>query len=131
MRITIPGQARSKKNNKRILGRGKKKFIGASALYMNWAKKALKWLSEQDYGEWEGDYPVEIKFFAIRESKRRFDWDNIIAGSLDIMQQAKIIKQDDMRHVTPIIQGWSIDKDNPRMEILIQPASKEYFRENI
>ncbi len=131
MIIEIPGQTRSKKNSKRILGRGKKKFIGASALYMKWAKEAQEWLEFKGFEPWPYDYPIEIKFFVYRENKRRFDWDNIICGSLDVLQQTKIIKQDDMVHVIPVISGWAVDKHNPRVILKLQSTSREYFREDL
>ena len=131
MIITLPGQTRSKKNSKRILGRGKRKWIGTSELYMKWAQEAILWVKNKDYQPWVGDYPIEIHFFTYRENKRRFDWDNIIAGSLDILQQTKIIKQDDMEHVVPVIAGWTINYYNPHITLLLKPCTKQYFRDDL
>ena len=97
-------------------------------LYKAWEKASLIWLKKQRYGPWGGTYPVEIKFFFFRDSMRRFDFDNTIQGSLDVLQQAKIILQDDMLHVIPIISGWSVDKLKPRVVMKIAPASKQYLR---
>jgi len=97
-------------------------------LYKAWEKASLIWIKKKRYGAWNGTYPVEIKFFFFRDSMRRFDFDNTVQGSLDVLQQAKIIKQDDMLHVIPIISGWAIDKLKPRVVMQIMPASKQYFR---
>ena len=97
-------------------------------LYKAWEKASLIWLKKHRYGAWTGDYPVEISFFFFRDSMRRFDFDNAIQGSLDVLQKAKIIVQDDMLHVIPIISGWSIDKLKPRVVIKIAPASKQYLK---
>ncbi len=131
MIIEIPGQTRSKKNNKRILGRGTKKWIGASALYMSWAKKTVKHMTAKNYSPWTGTFPVEIRFFVYRETKRRFDVDNIFCGSLDILEQMGIIPNDDMMHAIPIFSGWTVDKLNPRVVLQLSAADKTYFREDL
>ena len=97
-------------------------------LYKAWEKASLKWIKQRRYEPWTGTYPVEISFFFFRDSMRRFDFDNTIQGSLDVLQQAKIIKQDDMVHVIPIISGWAVDKCKPRVVMKIAPASKQYFK---
>jgi len=40
--LTLPGSIRSKKNSKRIVGRGKRKFIIPSSAYLKWEKEARK-----------------------------------------------------------------------------------------
>lgn len=131
MHITIPGQTRSKKNSKRILGRGKKQWIGASSIYLEWAKAALSWIKSQGYKPWAGSYPVEVKFFVFRDSKRKWDIDNVFCGSLDILQQAGIITEDDVTHAIPKFMGWAIDRQNPRVELLITEPKKSYYREDL
>ena len=100
-----------------------------SKLYKAWERSSLIWIQKRKYGPWTGTYPVEIKFFFFREGKHRFDFDNAIQGSLDVLQQAKVIKNDDMIHVIPIISGWAVDKLKPRVVMKIAPASKQYFKE--
>ena len=136
MRITIPGQTRSKKNGKVIkfkyISRGRKvPFITSSKLYHSWAIKALSWIKEQKYQSWTGTYPVEILFFLYRADRRHWDIDNIFCGSLDILQQAKIIEDDTANHVIPIFSGWTIDRRNPRVELLLREPKKTYYREDL
>lgn len=137
MRITIPGQTRSKKNSKAIRYSRKKgsskliPFIGSGDLYLAWEKATVKWLEEQGYPAWNGSYPVEVKFFVFRDSHRKWDVDNVYCGSLDVLQQAGILKDDDITHVIPVLSGWAIDKKNPRVELLITEPTKTYYREDL
>ena len=135
MHIIIPGQTRSKKNGKVIRykwHKGRKvPFLTSSKLYKAWAAKALIWIKKQGYGPWPGDFPIEIKFFLFRADRRKWDWDNVFCGSLDILQQTKIIPDDDALHVMPIPAGWTIDRKNPRVELLLCKPKKIYYREDL
>lgn len=131
MRITIPGQTRPKKNMYRVRRVGGRTFISTSAEYDKWEEAALFRLKKEKVKPWDGSYPVEIKFFFFRESFRKWDVDNSYGGLMDLLQKAKIISDDSVNHVIPIFAGWSIDKKNPRVEILITEAKKDYFREDL
>jgi len=118
MRITIPGQTRSKKNSMRIVRFGNRASIRPSKLYDEWQKKALSHLILLP--KWTGRYPVNIRFYFFRENDRRFDFSNMVEGAQDVLQQSGILLQDDMRHVFPVIDGYEIDKENPRLELVIE-----------
>ena len=135
MHIIIPGQTRSKKNSKVIRYKwlkGKKvPFITSSDHYTKWAEQAINWIRKQKYSAWDGDYPLEVKFFLFREDKRKWDIDNIYCGSLDILQQTGIIVDDSATHVIPVFCGWSIDRMNPRVELKLCKPTKQYYREDL
>lgn len=54
-----------------------------------------------------------------RATRRKFDHLNIAQGPLDLMVEAGILADDDMIHVLPGCFEWSVDKDNPRVEVVI------------
>jgi len=135
MHIIIPGQTRSKKNSKviayRWLGKKRVPFLASSTIYNDWAAKAISWIKQQKYPIWGGDYPLEIKFFLFRKDFSKWDIDNVFCGSLDILQQTGIIKDDSAAHVIPIFSGWAIDRQNPRVELLLCKPTKNYYRDDL
>ena len=131
MRIMIPGQTRAKKNSMRVIKLGKRSSIMASAIYVKWEKAALAWLEQQRYPAWTGGYPLEVCFFLFRENRRKWDIDNVFCGCLDVMQKAGILIDDSANHVIPIFSGWAIDKQNPRVDLLLRPVTKIYYREDL
>ena len=131
MRITIPGQTRAKKNSMKVIKLGKRYSLKSSTIYTKWEKKALAHLRKQGYKAWDGEYPLELVFFLFRDSRRTWDIDNVFCGCQDILQQTKIIKQDTANHVIPVFQGWAIDVNNPRVELLLRPCRRQYFREDL
>jgi Holliday junction resolvase RusA-like endonuclease len=130
LHIIIPGQTRAKKNSMMVIRLGNRYSIKSSKIYTEWAKKALKHLSIEQYNKWEGGYPITLSFFFYRENKRKFDYGNMIEGTQDILQQAGIIEDDDMNHVIPVILGWAIDKNNPRTEIWLHSTTPPSYQTN-
>jgi len=134
MRITIPGQTRAKKNSMKIVEFKTRprptKAIQPSTIYQKWEKAAIEYLKNKVV-PWTGQYPVEVHFFIFRDSKRAWDVDNVFCGCLDVLQKVKVLENDTMKHVIPVFAGWSIDRQNPRAELLIKPATKIYFREDL
>ena len=131
MRITIPGQTRAKKNGMAVIKMGPRYSLRPGKLYTQWEKAALDHLIKENVQPWQGGYPIEVCFFLFRDSRRRWDIDNVFCGTLDVLQQCRIIENDTMDHVIPIFSGWAISKDNPRVELLLRPITKPYFREDI
>jgi len=135
MHIIIPGQTRSKKNSKVIAFRwGNKKrvpFLTSSAIYHSWAASAISWIKKEKYPAWGGDYPLEVKFFLFRKDRTKWDIDNVFCGALDILQQTGIIEDDSASHVIPIFSGWAIDRQNPRVELMLCKPTKTYYREDL
>ena len=134
LEIMIPTQTRMKKNSMMVISYGKgggRYAIKSSKIYTAWEKQALIWLKKQNYPAWSGTYPVEIRFFLFRDSKRKWDIDNVYCGTLDVLQKSKIIRDDSMDHVIPIFSGWAIDKKNPRVVVQITETDHKYFRKDL
>ena len=68
--------------------------------------------------------PLEIGFHFIRDSRRKFDFHNIVQIVLDLMTAHDIIEDDNMDCVIPFAlkidnKFYSIDKENPGVWIKI------------
>lgn len=70
------------------------------------------------------ELPLEIGFHFIRDSKRKFDFHNIVQVVLDLMTAHDIIIDDNMNCVIPFAlkmnsKFYSVDKENPGVWIKI------------
>jgi hypothetical protein len=59
-----------------------------------------------------------VGFHYIRSSRRKFDYNNLGQGPLDLLTQAGIIKDDDMNHVIPN-GDLSYEVDPKRVGVII------------
>lgn len=116
--ITIHSELYSTKNSKRILGRGKKKFIGKSSASLA-NQKLLTQLLMCAKPQWvkPTQYPVHLHLRIYRKTNRRYDFVNIVQGLLDSMTQVGLIPDDDFNHIIPVFYPHEKDKDDPRVEI--------------
>lgn len=69
--------------------------------------------------------PLEIGFHFVRDSKRKFDFHNIVQVSLDLLTAHDIIIDDNMDCVIPYAlklddKFYSVDKENPGVYISIK-----------
>lgn len=69
--------------------------------------------------------PLEIGFHFVRDSKRKFDFHNIVQVSLDLLTAHDIIIDDNMDCVIPYAlklddKFYSVDKENPGVWIKIK-----------
>jgi len=66
-----------------------------------------------------GEYPLRVSFKIYRETKRRFDYTNIIQGLLDAMVKADYLPDDSAEFIIPVFEKYEVDKNNPRTIISI------------
>jgi Holliday junction resolvase RusA-like endonuclease len=116
---TFYGSVPSKKNNRRWIQRGGRKFSVPSLAYESWERAhipALKTLvgSPELIG-----FSLEIKPYLPNDRVR--DTDNILTSILDCLVAAKTIKDDRWQYMTrpPLVHQPVIDSINPRVEITI------------
>lgn len=91
--IVINGRPISKKNSKQIYKVGGRTIVASSKAYKKFESDALNQLGESKntiVNLCTVDYTFYIK------GKYHVDLDNLIAGINDILQKAKIIKDDDL-----------------------------------
>ena len=68
--------------------------------------------------------PIDVHFHWVEEEKRR-DHDNIRAAAkfiLDGLVEEKIIKNDGWGCIGNLSDSYSIDKKNPRVEVILMPG---------
>lgn len=56
------------------------------------------------------DYPVKMHFYFYRDSKRHFDYVNIVQIIMDALQKVEILPDDDADHVIPVFDGYEVVK---------------------
>lgn len=64
-------------------------------------------------------YPYKIGFYFTRDSKRRWDFINIVQCVADLMVDEGWIDDDDVNHFIPVYLGYEIDKKNPGVRISV------------
>jgi len=121
MELIIFGQTPSKKNSRQIFRNRHtgRPFITTSDNYKKWHEPAIIQLNAQKtLVNW--NYPVRVSMKFYRESKRRWDYNNISQAILDCLVETGIIIDDDAEHCIPVFIGYEIDKERPRCEIIIE-----------
>lgn len=112
----------SKKNSKIIT---KNRRIISSKLtrdYEEWIKPFIK----DNSTEWfkmvnNKEYPYKVGFYFYRDSRRKWDFVNIIQTIADIMQEYNYIEDDDTKRFIPIYLGEELtnkEKSGFKMKIL-------------
>lgn len=61
--------------------------------------------------------PLNIKFKIYRETRRRFDYINIIQNLCDCMVKVGLLEDDNANELLPIFEPYSVDSIKPRVEI--------------
>lgn len=128
MIFIINGTIPSKKNSKRILGRGRIKFIASSENYMRWEKKTVLDLINQrnkikDFKTiQECTIMISIKY----PDNRRRDLTNTAEGIMDALVKAEIIKDDNFKVVPFLILG-AIPQGNDGAVIYINERKKDGY----
>ena len=124
MHITLPLELHSSKNSQQIvtLRTGKRMLI--KSIYARRQDKILDVLLPANKKKWEimkqgKAYPLKVGFFLYRKTKRRWDWQNILAGLSDAMTRHGYWPDDSAFYFTPVYLGWAVDGKNPRCEVTI------------
>lgn len=124
---TIPGVPITKKNSQviafnRATG---KRFIRQSDRYEEYETIASYFLSPKPPEPIS--YPVRVKCVYYMPTKRRVDLTNLMAATHDILTKFYILA-DDNRDIVASVGGSRVlyDKENPRVEILIEPLGEPY-----
>ena len=113
----------SSKNNRILTGKRviKNKLCQE---YTKWAEPIF----QENFKEWrkqfeKSQYPLNVEFYFYRDSKRHFDYCNILQIIADLMQDYQYIADDDADHFNPIFTGYEVvkkDKAGFKMRIKIK-----------
>ncbi|MFK8242839.1 MULTISPECIES: RusA family crossover junction endodeoxyribonuclease [unclassified Facklamia] len=115
-KLVIPGELMSlneyisiERANRHLAAKAKKKQTNLCALYARSAKNSGLIIST----------PAKLKFTWYSKNKRK-DADNIAFAKkfiLDGMVKAKLIENDNQKHIIGFVDEFVLDKANPRVEI--------------
>lgn len=123
-KITIYGELHSSKNGKMIVNiKGRPMLISKSSVRQ--AEKAIQQQLILNKSKWlriiEGSpKPLEIVFKIYRQTRRRFDYVNIVQQLLDCMTACGLIPDDNADEMIPVFEPYEVDKTNPRVDIFLK-----------
>lgn len=127
IKLVIEGNPRPKKNNMRPAKRKNGTFcLIQSQNYLDFADLARPQLAAQFAGQKTIDYACNVKLIYYRSDKRRTDLVNLQNATLDLLVNANVLADDNYK-IVQSCDGSRVyyDKDNPRTEIYITPATPE------
>lgn len=112
LEITIEGTIPSKKNSKRIVGRGKRMFIISSKNYLEWEKEK----ANEIYGQLDEitaiTTPIRLSITFSSSTKRKWDLSNKVESIQDLLVKVGILEDD----------NWSIVQE---LEVSFIPELKK------
>lgn len=114
----LKGNVPSKKNSKRFIWRGRKKFLVPSEAHEVWHVNACIELKKQKPLLIENVNQVHLKFYPA--TKHRSDLSNKAESVMDLLVDMKVLADDNWFEVPRLdLEFCGIDKINPRCEIII------------
>lgn len=122
--LILPGNTPSLKNSKQIVhpggDRSRRPVIVPSKAYQKWSKAARKELKQSPFTGKKWRYPLRVSFHFVRKDDSTADYINLAQGPLDILKEAGIIQDDDMKCVIPSGFSYEVDKQHPCVVIIIE-----------
>lgn len=124
--ITVPFELYSSKNSKRILfnratGRS---FVAKSKQSEQNEKDLIQVLTlyrQSFLNMIKGkEKPYRIHFKIYRQTRRRFDYVNIVQGLLDAMTKSGLIEDDNADILIPVFEPYEVDSKNPHTLLWIE-----------
>lgn len=123
MSFVIPFELYSTKNHKQIFINKKtgKPFVATNNKAQKNCKDLLTFLTynrKNFLSMLEGyDKPYRLHFKIYRQTKRKFDYINIIQGVCDCLVKAGCLIDDNADELLPVFEPYEVDKKNPRLEL--------------
>ncbi len=115
--IFIPGNTPSSKNSKFWTG----KFLISNKTTLRFKDNTEKYflVNKRKFKKMfsQIEAPYSVGFFFIRDSKRRFDYVNIVQVIADLMVKYGWIEDDNADFFVPVFLGYKVDKEHPGVEI--------------
>lgn len=120
--IFIKGNVPSSKNSKQWTG----KYLISSKTVRNYINKfSYQFYSLENIKKFkemlkDKEKPYKIGFYFIRDTKRKFDYINILQIVCDLMVKAGMIEDDNADEIIPVFLGYEVNKENSgvRIEVL-------------
>jgi len=114
---TFFGNVPSKKNGRRWMQRGGKRYSVPSAAYTTWERSHVPILKHRFNSPKFPKFHIEIQIYY--PNNRARDTDNLETSILDCLKAAEMIKDDRWQCQTcpPLVRQPIIDEHNPRVEL--------------
>ena len=122
--IHIEGEIHSSKNSRRVLRTWSGRTIVAKSKQSKADESILEAQLLAQMDEWKNGiesepFPLKVKFYFYRQTRRRWDFMNIAQGVADAMVKAGYIPDDDVEHFIPVYAGHEVCKDAPGVDFWI------------
>jgi len=117
MKITLYGKPITKKNSMQIISCGGRPRLIQSKAYREYEKDCLKQI-QVPFSD-PIDTPMQVTCLYYLKDRRKTDLTNLLASSHDILQKAEIIKDDALIVSLDGSRIVGVDRENPRVEIII------------
>ena len=110
--LFLPGNTPSKKNSKQWVG----KMLINSKTVRNYLKNyEIYWRS--NLNNWKSiiqniEPPYRVGFYFVRDTKRKFDYNNISQICTDLMKKHGWLEDDNLDCIIPYFLGSHVDKEN-------------------
>ena len=125
MQITLPIELHSSKNGQQIVyNKRLERMLVIKKKSAREQDNELKILLMANKRAWDKmctdkEFPLKVGFYVYRQTKRRFDWVNIVQGLQDAMVKNGYLPDDSAIYLTPVFLGWDVDSKHPRVEITV------------
>ncbi len=123
--FTLYGTPITKKNHQQIFTNKAtgKPFITQSSKYKQYEQDCILQIPRQ--AKQKIDQPCKVTTIFYMPDKRRVDVSNLVSAAHDILVAGDVLK-DDSSAIVKIIVAWAtVDKENPRTEILIETTARQ------
>lgn len=117
MKIVIPGQTPSQKNNKQIIPSKPPRLVD-NAIVKKWRDNTAKYLEDTYKNNLRDKQVIAVYTFYLKDRVRR-DVDNMISSCNDALVQSGILSDDNWKILRIGGAEATVDKDNPRAEIVL------------
>lgn len=120
MEITLYGNPITKKNSSRIAKKGNKRFVIPSDQYIRYAKDCKKQITGKHRKHI--DSPVNVRALYYMQRRYKVDLTNLLNATNDILVDCGVLADDNSK-IVAAHDGSRVlyDKNNPRVEIYIEP----------
>ena len=115
--FAICGNIPALKNGKIIITKPYPHLV-ANSRVQAWNKSALKQLEAMGLKNENLSQDLSLSIKIYKDSDRRYDADNCITTVQDVLMKAKFVKDDSQFRIIKA-EKMNKDKDNPRVEVLI------------
>lgn len=125
LKLIIPGRPATKKNNGRIVMRGKYPRLLPSKAFEKYEKVALRYIRAAMPGQFRIPVTMQCRYW-MPDRRGWPDLVGLLQATSDILEVAGVLENDRLIVDYDGSRIVGIDKDNPRTEIIIKELGADY-----